>query len=57
MIQNIQRKKQEKQDTEQQKPEEIKVRRQFSQRSVVDKHTQPRGPIQSGSKILNRVFE
>jgi hypothetical protein len=57
MIQNIQRKKQEKRDTEQQKPEEIKVRRQFSQRSVVDKHTQPRAPVQSGSKILNRVFE
>jgi hypothetical protein len=59
MIQNIQKTKQVKQGGAMQgAKEEVKLRRQFSQRSVIDKdQLQPGVRIQTTRKVLKKVFE
>jgi hypothetical protein len=63
MIQNIQQARQAKQAKEgaaakQDAKEEVKLRRQFAQRSVIDKdQLGPGVRIQTTSKVLKKVFE
>jgi hypothetical protein len=59
MIQNIQKTKQEKQGAAKQGvKEEIKLRRRFAQRSVIDKdQLRPGVRIQTTRKVLKTIFE